>query len=1316
MDFQSIVDGIQTMACVVSVEKKADDTYGDVRIVTGNKAYISSIENPAPGTEMLRDKFTPNSLYTDYLTQDLNFEDYSYRSAVLKKCLHSYAHPDRMDVWFNMMFIPLWPDNGDICYCMYLMEISFEPDTSAMSAMSSNVATAALDICIKLSGTKDFKATMKDVIKDIRDLCDAEHCCILTIDEMERSCAVLAEAFAEGSNLLPMEKYLDNDFYDIADSWEGTIAGSNCIIAKNEHDMKIIKERNPVWYSSLTSAGAHSIVLFPLKSRGERMGYMWALNFDKERATRIKETLEVTTFILGAELGNYLLMDKLRNLGSRDMLTGVMNRNEMNNYVDALSSGKYPMTSVGVIFADINGLKEVNDVEGHNAGDTLIKNCADILREEFDERQIFRAGGDEFAIIVTAVTEEELKRKTEEILASCEKRGDVSVAIGGSVESDSRNVRMALRLADERMYENKKEYYSQFADSGRSRGKDRSPKESELVRRMNYDQLTGLPSMTFFFKLAENARKKMHEEGVGSAVLFMNLRGMGDYNKKYGYAEGDKLLREVAVVLTEAFGEENSSRFEQDHFAAIAQTDGLDEKLNGIFKKLRDLNDKKSLPMRVGIYPDSIGMVETSRACDRAKYAAKSVKNEDHSAYIYYDEKMLKRELNSKYVIENLDRALNENWITAYYQPIIRSTSRKVCDEEALARWIDPEKGMLSPADFIPVLEDTKLIYKVDLHMVDVIIEHYKKKKRDKMSIIPVSVNLSRADFDMCDIVEEICNRVDTANMPRELLTIEITESLIGENFAYIKEQVKKFQDLGFKVWMDDFGSGYSSLNLLQDMQFDVIKFDMQFMRQFDSNPKSRLMLAELMRMAVRLGIETVTEGVETQEQVDFLCEVGCTRMQGYYFCKPVPMEEVIRRHKENALSIGYEKADEITYHSVLSSINLYDLASKSDEENRSSRLSIDAQPVLILESDGDMLNVVRSNKAYKKVAGMYSLFGADRNSIQAAELSGELNNALYRALLQCEKIGQKVFINELADNGDIIHAFAVKIADKEEHKISAYAFAIVGITPRIDKGLTFTGIAKALSVDYIDIYQVDLDTEHFIEYRPDSDNVDIVVEKEGDDFFATSRNDALSFIHEDDRDGFIRVFTKENVVSSIDEHGVFTYTYRADFYGDSIYVNMKALRLNGEANQIIIGVNNVDAQMRERETLERLKEEKATYSRISVLMGDFIAIYTVDPETGAYMEYSSSQEYSEQGLDKIGTDFFAEAIENGKGRIHPDDYDQLMKSLTMENVLAMTQDGKVFIQRYRLKFGEEYTWVCLRGGLVKEKDGAQLIMGISIA
>ena len=467
MDFQTVVDGISTSACVVSVERKENGSYGSLRIVTGNRQYIDSIEHPMGGVEMLTKKFIPNSVYTNYLTRDLNFEDSCYQAAVQKKCLHAYAHPARFDVWFNMSFIPLCPDDGDICYCLYIMEINFKPDAKRMSTISADIATAVLETCIKLRSPDDFRKTMKEVCADVRQLCDSEHCCILMMDTAKRRCSVLCESFSDDTDLKPMENYVDDSFYDIAESWLDTIAGSNCLIAKNEHDWEAVRERNPMWYDSITSAGGKTIVLFPLEFKGELLGYIWAINFSDEKADTIKETLELTTFILASELYSYRMIEKLHVLSSRDMLTGVMNRNEMNNYVDELVAGKHS-GSVGVLFADLNGLKVVNDTEGHTSGDNLLRNAAYALKDVFNLHEIYRAGGDEFVVIMTDLTEDDLAVRTELLKKAAEKYEGLVFAVGTAYEAEAVNVRSALHIADERMYADKKRYYELHPEKKRS--------------------------------------------------------------------------------------------------------------------------------------------------------------------------------------------------------------------------------------------------------------------------------------------------------------------------------------------------------------------------------------------------------------------------------------------------------------------------------------------------------------------------------------------------------------------------------------------------------------------------------------------------------------------------------------------------------------------------------------------------------------------------------------------------------------------------------------------------------------------------------
>ena len=469
MDFQKFVDGFLPMTCIVSIEKLPDGKYGDIRIVAGNKAYIDSIENMPDMPELLSKKFIPNSLYQNYLPQDLNFEFFIYNSAVLKKPQHSYVHPERFDFWFNLFSMPLDADDGNLCYCTYTQELTHEVESEKMSNVSHDTAAEVLSTCIKLRGTSDFKKTMHEVIKDIRNICGASYCAILSMNEMSRTCSLLCEDISdEFQKTNYKEDWLTDDFYDIAVNWENVIGGSNCIILKDEQDMEKIKSKDLVWYKSLKDANVKSLVLFPLKNGMELLGYIWANNFDTKKTVHIKETLELTTFFLASEISSYQMFDKFRILSTVDLLTGVLNRNEMNNRVMQLNAdGRPGRKNIGIIFADLNGLKIMNDDHGHSAGDKLIKSAAKILKQVFPTDEIYRAGGDEFMVLLRGTTLSQLEdyaKKIKELAATTE---DVSLAIGISVEEDSQHIYEAMKLADVNMYEDKKKFYEQFPERKR---------------------------------------------------------------------------------------------------------------------------------------------------------------------------------------------------------------------------------------------------------------------------------------------------------------------------------------------------------------------------------------------------------------------------------------------------------------------------------------------------------------------------------------------------------------------------------------------------------------------------------------------------------------------------------------------------------------------------------------------------------------------------------------------------------------------------------------------------------------------------------
>ena len=219
-----------------------------------------------------------------------------------------------------------------------------------------------------------------------------------------------------------------------------------------------------MWYRSLTDAGVSSIVLFPLIYNDETMGYMWAVNFDEENTVKIKETLELTTYFIASEIANYQLLQKLKVMSSVDMLTGVKNRNAMNNKISDIIEGKttvsYPFS---VVFTDLNGLKVINDKSGHNEGDNLLKKAAHILSGVFFDASVYRAGGDEFMILAPDMDEENLKQRIQRIEDQSDKE-NVSISVGTYVMHEGEDIRTAMRIADERMYADKKAYYDRNPD------------------------------------------------------------------------------------------------------------------------------------------------------------------------------------------------------------------------------------------------------------------------------------------------------------------------------------------------------------------------------------------------------------------------------------------------------------------------------------------------------------------------------------------------------------------------------------------------------------------------------------------------------------------------------------------------------------------------------------------------------------------------------------------------------------------------------------------------------------------------------------
>ena len=319
-----------------------------------------------------------------------------------------------------------------------------------------------------------------------------------------------------------------------------------------------------------------------------------------------------------------------------------------------------------------------------------------------------------------------------------------------------------------------------------------------------------------------------------------------------------------------------------------------------------------------------------------------------------------------QYILDHLDEALERDYIKVYVQPVVRTLTRQYCGMEALARWDDPEYGLLMPIEFIGVLEKHRRIHELDIYVLNKVCETFKQTNR--RLDVPVSINLSRLDYELCDVFEVVEAAVLANKVPRSSLCIEITESVIASNEQLMHQYVDRFRKAGYAVWMDDFGSGYSSLNVLKDFMFDELKIDMRFLS--DISTRSRKILASIINMAKEIGIQTLAEGVETEEQFEFLRNIGCEKVQGYLFGKPMPFEECLRHVAEAGMTWESPKLrwyyDDIGRLNVLSARPFH---KGSETDAPITGREMNSISMAIVELRGDMAEMLFANQAFEKTA-----------------------------------------------------------------------------------------------------------------------------------------------------------------------------------------------------------------------------------------------------------------------------------------------------------------------------------------------------------
>ncbi len=458
MDFQNLVDMYEMAAAVLSVEKTPDGHWGEIRIVRANTQY----------KQIMGPNYHDDMIYSELIPAEHNFEDFCFRCAVQKQHLHSYVDTKAMDMWTDATYIPLSTefDTEKLSYFLFHFEFTKAPDAERLSNISLETAPFVIQACLNLRGATNFYEAMNTVISDIQAKTESFCSCIIMIDKERNKYAPLCSKLSDPN--LTINDFLPYLTPEVVFSWEETLKTTDCVIVKDDFDMDNLEKINPVWVKSLKSANVKSLILAPLMQGKKMTGVLFITNFNIEQIIQLKDFIELTAFFLSAEINNNNLMERLEYMSNIDTLTGVKNRNSMNARVDWHVNNSYSVkTPFGIIFADLNGLKQCNDNGGHEAGDKLLINAAKLLTKHFGEYEIYRSGGDEFVVIVQQCPKEEFEKKTEELRAESGYGSDVCLAIGTSWTTDGKELRYCMHIADEAMYADKKEYYRQHPNIAR---------------------------------------------------------------------------------------------------------------------------------------------------------------------------------------------------------------------------------------------------------------------------------------------------------------------------------------------------------------------------------------------------------------------------------------------------------------------------------------------------------------------------------------------------------------------------------------------------------------------------------------------------------------------------------------------------------------------------------------------------------------------------------------------------------------------------------------------------------------------------------
>lgn len=517
------------------------------------------------------------------------------------------------------------------------------------------------------------------------------------------------------------------------------------------------------------------------------------------------------------------------------------------------------------------------------------------------------------------------------------------------------------------------------------------------------DIITDLPNVMYYQKFAPGTLKDFLDHGKQPHILFFDISGMHNYNDRFGYVKGNALLKQTGKIISSAFEDDFCVRYTEDHFIVITGRENYASAIEDVRGLLKAQTGGAIVDINTGIYTYTDESEDCTEAVDKARWALDVIHDNPNVHVCVYDDEVRQKIDRRNYVLNHYQDAIRNGWIKVYYQPLIGTLSGKTSHVEALSRWVDPVYGFMNPGEFIGILEEYHRLAELDLYVLDCVCTDLETRRLEGKPSCCISVNLSRHDLEEEHIHERINSTLERHGVSPRDIAIEITESAIVDHEEMIEEHIKRFHSEGYSVWLDDFGSGYSSFNALQNFDFDVLKIDMQFLRK--QNGRTPVILQNIVDMTKKLGMLSVTEGVETVEQAVFLKKIGCVFLQGFLYSKPVPQEELITVLKKKNAPL--QEAQERNFYENLLRINVLDpddpvpgmkFAPLSEEKSLS----------IVIEEDGE-LEIIYTNDVGQRWIDALQMHDLKETSRRINEDPVVLQRIMKECMAELENIGDLI-------------------------------------------------------------------------------------------------------------------------------------------------------------------------------------------------------------------------------------------------------------------------------------------------------------------